>query len=207
MFEWELNKMEDDDMFSSLASVLPRTAPKNAELVTHHEAAPPPQVVVYMPSPPEKAAVSQVASLKLALYMLMGIFAIALVLFAWYHLRRASSDKAYEGRALPGIVGPTKVAEKEPVRQVRPYIEQPVEPVFIAPPPAPTAAPMAAGFEDIVPVTGPMPIWDMPEETVDDTFESRVSETSNSIVDLIKARESMTKDIEHFMSSTLKETA
>jgi hypothetical protein len=65
-----------------------------------------------------------------------------------------------------------------------------------------TPAKPATPIEDIVTIDGPLPIWTDEDES---QVENRVSENDASIANIIKAREALTKEIEQFMSSGLKQ--
>ena len=163
----------------------------------------PAQVVVLMPGSRAEKAENALGQLKTYISIFSTIAGI-IIISAFYFWFRGSKKPHYSGKTLPGIAIPdatvmidrAKEASK-PAASYGPspeatekYEKQPViKPVV--------------SFEDIVHVDGPIPIWDTPDEEPT-SGEKRVSENDESIANIIKAREALTKDIESFMSTGMK---
>jgi len=209
MFSELSNGLDDKKFMTPIASTMIKTPGMTAE---------PAQVMVLMPGTRAEKAENALSQLKsyIAIASTCFVIGVFMMLYFWF---RSGKKPEYAGKTLPGIAsvpaGPS--VPSVPLVPSGPLKSVPLSgPSALRPPQAPTApqapqAPQAPPaprpehritFEDIVPVEGRIPIWDTPEESV--AGEKRVSENDESIANIIKAREALTKDIESYMSTGLK---
>lgn len=199
-------------MFADLSSGLEKKymTPMASNMITqtgmNGMIAEPAQVMVMVPGTRAQTAENALGTLKtyitvFATVVVLGLFAM---MYFWFFKEKKPQ---YAGKTLPGIADfqesrPDVQArpESKPNGPVRPWPEsRPVRPTALS---AEMPVPKSISFEDIVSVDGPFPVWDTPEET--SNSEKRVSENDESIANIIKAREALTKDIESYMSSGMK---
>lgn len=144
-------------------------------MVPHGMTAEPAQVMVYVPNTRALAAESSLSSLKWAIVFVLIVMSFCL--YAYFYVRHRRKEAKYEGTTLPSVT----------------IDLPPVAPVATTALVEAVKAPEPQFSEDVVSVTGPIPIWTVNE---DDPVEARVDENSNTILDLIKKREQVTKDVE-----------
>ena len=157
----------------------------------------PTQIVYMMPAPKDS-----LQGIKSILGWLL-IITIGLSFFGIYYY--FGKSKTYEGKALPSA-DPKKIAPSAtPAISLQPQLAPlaPLAPAPLAPlAPAPLAPLALALTPDIVPVFGPIPIW---QEAEVDPYEPKISDTDTATVDaLVKARQETTKQIEAAMQEAIK---
>lgn len=193
-------------MFADLSSGLEKKymTPMASNMITPSGMiAEPAQVMVMVPGTRAQTAENALGTLKtyitvFATVVVIGLFAMV---YFWFFKEKKPQ---YAGKTLPGIAD---FQESRPEVQARPESKpngpwpesRPVRPTALGPE---MPVPKSISFEDIVSVDGPFPVWDTPEET--SNSEKRVSENDESIANIIKAREALSKDIESYMSSGMK---
>lgn len=122
---------------------------------------------------------------------LLCVVLVFLLILRWW---RKPKD-AYLGRTLPGVDEVPKVA-------ALPLM--PLKPEYTPPFLQPEVRKPEAVYEDIVSVVGPIPTWSAEEEY--DGPEQRVTETDETILDMVRAREAFTKDMEAEMKLSMTTT-
>ena len=158
----------------------------------------PAQLVVLVPGTKtgEQLLSKVKAYAMIASMVLLGLF-ILFVATSWRSRKKPASD--YAGTTLPGAfvtAGEAPVAEAPVVKA--PVVKEPVSKM------APTAPQMPEPEqEDIVRVTGIIPVWNLSDAVEPEQDEKRVTENDPTIQAIIKSREAMTKEIEAFQSSSM----
>ncbi len=204
MFSELSNGLDDKKFMTPLASTMIKAPGMIAE---------PAQVMVLMPGTRAEKAETALSQLKTYI-SIVSVCAIIVVLFGLYFWFRGGSKKPeYAGKTLPGI-SQAEPSKMEPINRApvnRGPLAGPMNTKFPLPEPAgpintfagpATVEKPRISFEDIVHVDGRIPIWEPPEEST--AGEKRVSENDESIANIIKAREALTKDIESYMSTGMK---
>ena len=191
MFEGLSSGLESKKFVTPIASTM-----INASAPPPGMIAEPAQVVVLMPGSRAEKAESALGKIKMYIAIVSTLVVVAM-LFLFYFWLRGSSKPQYAGKTLPGIT----LKDTAPSNQLIQQQALPQASQQTPQQPAPVQKKVIS-FEDIVSITGPIPIWEAGEEDI--VNEKRISENDDSIANIIKAREALTKDIESFMSSGIK---
>ena len=206
-------------MFSEIAANLPAGpagGPKAASIISSGSVAPPAVVAeapllaaVRAPQAPAEAprlwAILWRTSEVLPRWF-WPVVGLGVMGLAYYFFRRKTGGP--EGHVLPGPPVLRILDPDRPERNTKAIkgLHADLVPANVAPEPAVSPEPLVVpegpkkAPENIVPVHGPIPVWDMPEE---DPYEDKVAEPS--IDELVKRREAATKELETFMASGLKQ--
>lgn len=175
----------------------------------------PAKVMVLVPGTRAEKAETALASLRQYINIFIGLFILVIVAVIYFWLRRKPKTEEYLGSALPGIIFDSQklkdLTKKAAVSKAAGNKTASVQigPTASSVPPAPQVREqgppkiLKMDPEDIIKIDGPLPIWTV-ESDDSNTVEPRVSENDQSIANIIKARESLTKEIEQFMSTGIK---
>lgn len=204
----------DDEMFSVLTEGLAQEGPKAAELL-----APP----VAPPVPAEAAVASSAATITIdrrTLRIVAGVaIGIVALLLAYMILRPKKAITIVAEKAqynalfdapFSSLPGPLMKMPADHLRAAGRGVEAPTSydgattygSASAAHDDLAPALPVLAQADDIVPVTGQIPIWG--DETVTEKAEARIDEQSMDIKRLIAEREAASAAIEKEMAENLK---
>jgi hypothetical protein len=132
----------------------------------------------------------QVVVVKKTTSWLPLLLGIPVLIFGTLIVWRRRAKSSYDGRTLPGI-------EQVPRAPILPVMPLKPDPVYEAP-----TEHHHKPVDDIVQVDGPLPTWSA--EEVYDGPEQRVGDSDAHVLDLVKAREAFTKDMEAEMQRAMK---
>lgn len=205
----------DDEMFSVLTEGLTQDGPKAAELVS----APVAQPAVATPASGDTVTIGR-STLLIGLAGIIGLLILAYILFRPKKAINIVAEKAQYNAlfdapfsSLPGplmkmpadhLKGHSATGAADTGLHAAPYVTSAhrlAEPAESFDPVVPVLAPA----EDIVPVSGVIPIWG--DETVTEKAEPRVDEQSMDIKRLIAEREAFSAAIEREAAESLKSQA
>ena len=185
-------------MFSEIAANFPAGGPKAASIISSVSVpapAPPPIEASRPLEVPRAWAVMWKTSdlVPRSFWPLVGLGALGLLYFFFSKKSRSGP----EGHVLPGPPVLRILDPERPERKNADLLGGPVAAAIADPVVVPV---VKKPVENIVPVHGAIPVWDMPEEA---PYEEKVADPS--IDELVKRREAATKELETFMASGLKQ--
>lgn len=195
-------------MFSVLTEGLAPVAPKAADMVAPEATAGAAQAAAQGPA----QSVAPKASRLAVMLLVGGLVVAALLLWALFRPRKTIDVLAQKAEynsmfdapfsTLPGPLMKMPTDHLVPLRTAGPAVAPAVTPAVALHTSAATyAPPVLAVQEDIVPITGSIPVWG--DETVTEKLEPKVDEYDASIARLVAERESFTKQMETDLARAL----